>query len=227
MEINFNRRRILAAGSAAALLALPGCASVPGFSLTEAIRRLMTLSSQTAFASLLQPGGFYDSQVARIDLPPQLGGSGSGNLLSAVLSSGAFRDSLQKQVNRAAEKGAERAAPLVADIVRNISIADAAALVRGGPQAATGYLRRNMGRGLVDAMVPGIGDGLRQFDNGIISRALGLASGIDIAGLARDVSDRADTAIWSAIGAQEANIRANPQSTRDPLLIGVFGTGIL
>ena len=227
MDYCFDRRRVIMAGSAAALLALPGCASLPGVSLTEAIRRLLTLSSQTAFASLLQPGGFYDSQVARIDLPPQLGGAGGGNLLSAVLSSAAFRDSLQRQVNRAAEKGAERAAPLVAETVRSISITDAAALVRGGPRAATTYLRERMGGALIEAMLPGIGDGLRLFDDGVISRALSLASGIDIRGLASDLSRRADTAIWNAIGAEEANIRANPRVTRDPLLIGVFGTGIL
>ncbi len=222
-----NRRRLIGAGGALTLLAVPGCASLPGFSLTDAIRRLLTISSQSAFAALLQPGGFYDSQLARIDLPRELGGSGAGSIASAILQSGAFRRSLQKQVNRAAEKGAERAAPLVADAVRNIGIADAAALVRGGPEAATAYLRQNMGRALVDAMVPGIGEGLRLFDDGIISRALGAATGIDFAGLASDISQRADDAIWKAIGAEEANIRANPRSTNDPLLIGVFGTGVL
>ncbi len=222
-----NRRIVLGAGGAVALLSLPGCASLPGYSLTEAIRRLLTISSQNAFAALLQPGGFYDSQLARIDLPPELGGAGSRSILATVLRSGAFRNSLQRQVNLAAEKGAERAAPLVADAVRNISIADAAALIRGGPQAATSYLRGTMGRALVDAMLPGIGEGLRLFDDGIISRALSVASGIDFTGLVRDISARADNAIWDAIGAQEANVRANPRSTNDPLLIGVFGTGII
>jgi len=227
MTNQMNRRMILGAGGAAAILALPGCASLPGFSLTEAIRRLLTISSQNAFAALLQPGGFYDSQIARIDLPPQLGGSGSRDILSAILSSGAFRRELQQQVNRAAEKGAERAAPLVGDAVRNISIADAAALVRGGPQAATGYLRQNMGNALIDAMVPGLSDGLRIFDNGIISRALGAATGIDITGLTSDLSVRVNDSIWNSIGAEESNIRANPRQTNDPLLISVFGTGIL
>jgi hypothetical protein len=38
------RRHILLSGAALATLALPGCQSLPGFSLTEAIRRLLTLS---------------------------------------------------------------------------------------------------------------------------------------------------------------------------------------
>lgn len=221
------RRFVLGGIGASAVLTLPGCAGIPGFGLTDAIRRLLTISSQNAFASLLQPGGFYDSQIARIELPPQLGGSGGRDIVSTILTSGSFRRELQQQVNRAAEKGAERAAPLVADTIRNISITDAAALVSGGPQAATGYLRDRMGRSLVESMLPGVSEGLRLFDDGIVSRALGAATGIDFQGLASDLSFKADNAIWSSIGAEEANIRANPRQTNDPVLIGVFGGGLI
>ena len=171
MEMQLNRRHVLFAGVAGAALTLPGCASLPGFSLTDAIRRILTLSSQNAFAMLLQPNGFYDSQVARIALPDRLGGSGSSGILAAILQSRGFRDKLQLQLNRAAEKGAERAAPLVAEAVRNVSIEDAAAIVRGGPQAATGFLRGKMGTALVDAMLPGVSEGLRLFDDQTISKA--------------------------------------------------------
>jgi hypothetical protein len=41
--------------------------------------------------------------------------------------------------------------------------------------------------------------------------------------LAQDITKKADDAIWAAIGLEESNIRANPQATNDPLLIGVFG----
>jgi len=139
MTVHTNRRHILLSGAALATLMLPGCQSMPAFSLTEAIRRLLTVASQNAFALLLQPGGFYDSSVARISLPDRLGGERGTGILSVVLQSRQFRDRLQRQLNRAAEKGAERAAPLVADAVRNLSIEDAASLVRGGPQAATAF----------------------------------------------------------------------------------------
>ncbi len=217
------RRQILLSGAALATLALPGCQSLPGFSLTEAIRRLLGLASQNAFALLLQPGGFYDSSVARIALPERFGGGGT--ILSAVLQSRTFRDRLQRQLNRAAEKGAERAAPLVADAVRNVSIEDAAYIVRGGPQAATAFLRGKMGVALVEAMLPGISDGLRLFDDQIISQAVRSVTGFDIPALASDITRKADDAIWAAIGLEESNIRADPQRTNDPLLIGVFGFG--
>lgn len=223
METHIGRRYLLLAGMAGTALMLPGCASMPGFSLTEAIRRLLRLSSQNAFAVLLQPGGFYDSNVARIALPERFGGGRSTNILSIILQSATFRDRLQRQLNRAAEKGAERAAPLVADAVRNVSIEDAAAIVRGGPQAASSFLRGKMGAALVDAMLPGISEGLRLFDDQVIGKAVQSVSGFDIAALASDINRKADEAIWSAIGQEEANIRSNPQATNDPVLIGVFG----
>lgn len=223
MTTMINRRTMLLAGGATALLALNGCQSMPGLSLTEAIRRLLTLSSQNAFALLLQPGGFYDSSVARIALPDRFGGQTGTNIASVILQSKAFRDRLQRQLNRAAEKGAERAAPLVADAVRSVSIEAAEQIVRGGPQAATAFLRGKMGPALLDAMVPGVSEGLRLFDDQVIGKAVQSVTGFDIAALAQDITQKADDAIWAAIGLEEANIRANPQATNDPLLIGVFG----
>lgn len=223
MTISLDRRRLVIAGCAGALLALPGCQSLPGISLSEAIRRLLTLSSQSAFAQLLQPGGFYDSQVARIALPERLGGSGGTGILSALLQSRTFRDKLQRQLNRAAEKGAERAAPLIAEAIRTVTIEDAASIIRGDAQAASRFLRGKMGPAILDAMLPGISDGLALFDDQTISRAVQSVTGFDIGALARDISEKANNAIWAAIGAQEASIRANPQGTNDPLLIGIFG----
>jgi hypothetical protein len=223
MNISMDRRHLLLGSMASTALLLPGCASLPGFSLTDAIRRLLTLSSQNAFALLLQPGGFYDSNVARIALPDQFGGGRSTGILSVVLQSRTFRDRLQRQLNRAAEKGAERAAPLVADAVRSVSIEAANDIIRGGPQAATGFLRGKMGSALVNAMLPGISDGLRLFDDQVIGKAVQSVTGFNVAALASDINRKADDAIWAAIGLEESNIRANPQKTGDPVLIGVFG----
>lgn len=217
------RRQILLSGAAFATLALHGCQSFPAFSLTEAIRRLLAVASQNAFALLLQPGGFYDSSIARISLPERFGGDRGSGILSVVLQSRTFRDRLQIQLNRAAEKGAERAAPLVAEAVRNLSIEDAAALVRGGPQAATAFLRGKMGTALLDSMLPGISDGLRLFDDQVISQAVRSVAGFDIAALASEITRKADDSIWAAIGLEESRIRADPRRTNDPLLIGVFG----
>ena len=221
----YHRRSVLGLGAAAGLLALPGCSSLPGMSLTEAVKRLLTVSSQNAFAQLLQPNGFFDSQVARLSVPDSLGGSRATNIASVLLRSKPIQDRLLRQVNRAAENGAELAAPIVAETIRNMSIADAAAILNGGPRAATSLLQGQLGNTLVERMLPGVGSGLRLFDNEIINLVLSQATNVDFGSISRDVTTKVNDAIYRAIGAQEESIRANPRATNDPLLIAVLGAG--
>lgn len=221
--MKLNRREMLSSGAVASLVILSGCSSLPGFSLTEAIKRLLTLSSQNAFAELLEPNGFFDSQIARISVPDSLGGARAASIASALLRSKPIQDRLLKQVNRAAESGAELAAPIIAEAIRGMSIADAAAIINGGDQAATLLLKDQLGPTLANRMLPAIGHGLKLFDNEIINLVLSQATNVDFSTIRGDVTDRVSDAIYRAIGAQEAAIRANPESTNDPLLIGVFG----
>lgn len=219
-----SRRTLIGAGSVLPLLALPGCTTgLGGFGFEEAIRRLLTISSQRAFASLLEENGFFENDVARIALPPQLGGAGATSALAALLRTSAVQNQLLQIVNKAAANAAERAAPLVLDSIRTMSIVDAVSIVRGGSTAATAYLQRSMGTAIFDAMLPGVGNALRLFDGGVLSQALRVATGIDFSGLQQDVARKASDGIYRAIGREEAAIRANPSATGDPVLRGVFG----
>jgi hypothetical protein len=224
LVMEFDRRSLLIASALVPVVALPGCAG-GGISLVEAIRRLLSISSQRAFASLLRENGFYDDAIARIDLPNALGGGRFTGILAAALRSGPVRERMLRQVNRAAEKGAEIAAPMVADAIRTISIADALGIIRGGGSTATDLLKGQMGSALLTAMVPGIDNGLKLFDSQIVNEALRMATGINFAGLRDDVSQKASDAIYRAIAREEIAIRADPRSTNDPLLSTVFGIG--
>jgi hypothetical protein len=106
-----------------------------------------------------------------------------------------------------------------------IGFENAIALVRGGPDAASGYLRQEVGTALLDAVVPELGDAIRLSRDPLIGEALGALTGVDVAGVADRLGREVDNAIWGEIAREEAAIRADPQSTRDPLLIGVFGVG--
>ena len=219
-----NRRMLIATAALAPLLALPGCATMNGggFDLVGAIRRLLGLSAQRAFASLLQENGFFDSQIARISLPDALGGAAGNALLTAVLRSEAFRSRLTRQVNRAAENGAALAAPIVTEAIQTMNMGDVLGVVRGGPTAATAILQNALGPRLVETMLPGIGQGLKLLDSGVVTETLRLVSGIDFAGLRDDISRKASDGIYRAIGREETAIRANPAATGDPLITAVF-----
>ena len=224
MATTLERRGFLAgigAAGAVSLVALTGCAGGFGqFSFVDAVRRLLTLSSFSAIDRLAAPGGFYDNQIARLDLPQVFGSR--GGVLANILTGVVFRDRLQRQLNHFAEDGARRAAPVVADTIRTVGIANAVALIRGGPTAATGFLRDAMAGRLVDVMFPAIGDAMRVANDPVVGQALSAISGVDVGGIARDLSVQADNVIWGEMGREESAIRADPRRTNDPLLIAAL-----
>lgn len=217
-----NRRGLLAGGGVlAGLLLVGGCTTVGGraaFSYDDAVRRLLELSTQRAFARLTAPDGFWDSSVARINLPVLFGKRGS--VMEGILKSPAFRERLQHRLNIIAEDGARAAAPLVADTVRTIGIQNAAALVTGDPTAATSFLRAEMGPALVNAMIPELNRLMQVADDPLVGQALSALAGVDLSDAAHALALNADNAIWYEIGAEEAELRKNPSS--DPALARVF-----
>ena len=219
-----SRRTFIAASLAAtAVFALPGCATTGSYSYTEAIRRLLLLSSENAFARMTAPGGYWDQQVAQIGLN-QLFGS-RGNVLANILTSTLFKSRLEDVAAGIAVDASYRAAPIVVDAVRTIGWANAIDLIRGGPTAASGFLRQEMGTALIDAMVPGVGDALRVAQDPLIGQLVAGLTGVDIGGMATTFATEVDDAIWGEIAREESSIRADPAATRDPVLIGVFGPG--
>ena len=205
-----------------AMLALPSCAGLPGFSMVDAVQRILFLSSERAFARMLQPDGFWDEQVRQIGLENLLGAR--GGVLANILTSGLFKNRLADAFGDIAYEGADRAAPMVTDAVRTIGIQNAIDLVRGGPTAATNFLRGSMGRSLIEAMVPELGTAMRVASDPLVGQALAALTGVDIPQISGRVAARIDDTIWREIGAEEAEIRRDPAATRDPLIIGAFGT---
>lgn len=218
-----SRRSLLAgAAGAGALLLLPGCASIGGgFSLEEAVRRMLLLATENAFARLTAPGGFWDEQVARIGLGTMLGTR--GDVLSRILSSALVKDQLEERFAAFAIEASYRAAPVVTDAVRVIGIRNAIDLVRGGQTAASAYLRQEVGTALLDAVVPELGDAIRVSRDPLVGQALGALTGVDVPGIATRLGRAVDDAVWGEIGREEAAIRADPARTRDPAIIAVFG----
>jgi hypothetical protein len=216
------RRAFIGGTVAGAAMLATGCATTGyGYSFDEAIRRLLLLSSERAFARLTAPGGYWDQQVATLDFGDVFGAR--GNVLAAILTSGLFKSRLVDAFADVAIRGAERAAPIVADAVRVVGFAAAEALVRGGPTAATAFLRNELDGTLVEAMVPELGQAIRVARDPVISDAIARLSGIDVTGVATRFSATVNDAIWTEMGIEETAIRRDPRATRDPLLIGVFG----
>lgn len=208
---------ILALGAAT----LPGCAAVQTASMTDAVRKLLTLASQNAFDRLTAPGGFYDDRLSRIELPQQL--RGGGGKLTDFLTSAVFKEKLEKGFAKIARRGAALAAPRVVEAIRTASIPDAQAVIRSGPTGATQFLRQAMGGSLIEVMVPELGEAMRVADDPLVAQAIASLTGLDNAGgLARTLAGQVDERIWEAIGREEQSMRAHPETIKDPVLRHLF-----
>ncbi len=220
----FDRRMMLRGSGVGALaLALPACASLPGLSMSEVIRRLLLQASENAFARLTAPNGYWDQQVGQLGLAQLLGGR--GDLLTRVLSSSLFKDRLEDAFADIAIAGSNRAAPIVTEAVGVIGLANAIELVRGGPRAATTALRGELGGRLIEEMVPELGDAIRIASDPLVAELIDAATDTEASAIIQGLAGNIDDAIWDEIGVEEAAIRADPRATNDPLLIGVFGAG--
>jgi len=222
INLSVNRRKMLGGMMVGgAVLVLPACTTTGQWSLVDAIRNLLMLSSSRAFARLTENGGYWDRNVSQLGLEGFLGNR--GGVLANILTSTLFKNRLERAFAGVAYDASERAAPLVADAVRVIGVDNAIAVVRGGPTAATGFLRQNMGNALVEAMVPEVGQALRLAQEPLVGQLLSALTGVDVAGVATSFSGRVNDVIWNEIGTEESAIRADPLATNDPLLIGVSG----
>ncbi len=179
------------------------------WSYVDAVRRLLERATNNAFARLTAPDGFWDSAVARIDMPVLFGKR--AGIIQGILSSAAFREKLQHKLNKLAEEGARRAAPVVADAVRTIGIENAAAIIKGGPTAATTLLRDRMGPALVNAMIPALGDAMRIANDPILNQAISALAGVQPRRCRPCPGDRGGQRhLVHEIGAAEADIREHP-----------------
>src|SRR5215207_5936719 len=149
-----HRREFLVGAVAVGVMAaLPGAAlaqvQATGDAASDAVRRLMVLSTQTALSRLGQPNGFLNSVVARFGLPVLFT---KGAVAGGPLSQPAFRQQIIQRLNQFAEAGARGAVPAMAEASRKLPIPDASAILRGRPTSATSALRLAMGSGLVNAL---------------------------------------------------------------------------
>ena len=218
--LHLTRRSLLRdAGLAMPLLFLPGCATTGlGGGVPEGLRRLLDISSTRALTRLVAQDGFLNDPEARIGLPARTDDR-SAAVLGALLRSAPVQREMTLAINRAAGEAADRAAPIVYDSIRSLTFSDALGIARGGPTAATSYLERSIGDRIIEAMLPEVGVAMRQFGgNSVLGPVLGAATGIDIVGIQRNVTEQAARGLWRAIGREEAAIRANPASAGDRLV---------
>jgi len=186
--------------------------------------------------SLNKPGAFFQNDVRKILLPPEVRDLASKIRGNAVLNAaiGGQLDKGVKAMNEGAENAMGKAMPIFKDAVINMSFADAMGILRGGNGAATRYLKNTTSEALHQAFKPVIQQALNdvkitEYWNPII-REINKPLNKTLLGIKQDinpdlnayVTEKANNALFQEIEQQENAIRSNPVERGTALLKKVF-----
>jgi len=216
-------------GAAGTAIGGKGSSSVSGLSTAEmdgGLKEALAVGAERAIAGLGSNGGFLNDAAVRIPLPGSLKKT-EGTL--RMLGQGKTVDEFLETVNRAAEQAVPKAAPIVGDAIRGMSIADAQKILGGPDDAATRYFRDKTSASLGEAMMPIVRNAT---NNAGVTRAY--KSMLDKAGPAAAMAGNLDVdqyvtektldGLFLKLAEQEKSIRNNPAARSTDLLKKVFGS---
>jgi hypothetical protein len=192
-----------------------------------------------ASEKLGKTGGFSASEIYRIALPKEAEPI-TKNIALVPGGQKLLNDAITR-INRAAERASGKAAPIFTEAISQMSIADAAGILKGRSGTATEYLDQKTRAKLKAAFAPDIKEALNER---LIAGASAkeswdtLANGYNkaansLAGKAAKLSpvqtdledyvlDKALSAIFSEIAVKEKEIRENPLQSASDLVRKVF-----
>lgn len=206
-------------------LAVTGLPQTAGAqSLGAPITHTLGNASDAALDKLAQPGAFYADEAVRILLPGPL--KKASGLMKLTDQAGLTSD-LTKSLNDAAGLAAKEAKPIFRSAIDKMTLQDGIS-VASKKDGATRYLQQSAGGDLRTKVRPLIVSALTEVGAYNQVEKLGGSGGglLSSAGLSRDgltdsVTDQTLSGIFKYMGAEEANLRANPLAAGKKLLKGL------
>jgi len=206
---------------------LPASTSVTQTEAAQAIREALDQGVGRGIGLLNKEDGFFGNQAYKLFLPPDA--QKIENTLRQI-GMGSLVDRAILQINRAAEDAVGYARPIFVDAIKQMTIADAIAIIKGPKDAATGYFRDKTTDKLVAAFSPIIKGSLDKFNatkyySDIINTYNNFPTTLNKLNpdLPSYVVNKAVSALFDQIAQEEANIRANPVARSTEILKKVFG----
>jgi hypothetical protein len=192
------------------------------------LHEALAQGTSKAINQLGRNDGFWKDVAVRIPLPEPI--SGMEKTLRQF-GQGARVDEFHLTLNRAAERATPQVADIFSNAVRQMSVADARAILQGPQDAATRYFQRTASDTLRQKILPIVQNatasvGVTQSYKQLTAQAgpyLQLA-GRSTPDLDTFVTDRALDGLFTTIAVEEARIRQNPAARGTELLRRVFGS---
>jgi hypothetical protein len=190
------------------------------------LKDALAVGAERAIKGLGKAGGFLHDQAVRIPLPGPLA-KAEGAL--RMLGQGKLVDEFAATLNTAAEQAVPKAAPIVGNAIRDMSVADAKSLVTGPDDAATRYFKTKTAGPLASAFLPivksttdgaGVTSAFKKLTSkaGPVAGQLGSSADID-----RYITEKTLDGLFVKLAAEEKSIRQNPAARSTDLLKKVFG----
>lgn len=211
----------------AKVLAGGGDAPLSTETIVAGLKEALRVGTNAAATKTSREGGF--SQNARIFIPTPEEFSKVAKALRTV-GFGKAVDNFELKLNQAAEHASGQAAPVFIDAVREMTFADAKAILQGGDTAATDYFRQRTGDRLRALYAPIVARHMQEVGAVTVYEDL-LRRYTTVVPFAprpkldpeEYVTEKALDGLFALLADEEAKIRQDPAARTTELLRTVFG----
>ncbi len=203
-----------------------GVASLSNSEASGGLKEALTQGVGKAVSALGTANGFFGNKEVKIPLPKSLQKIEKGMKLMGM---GKQSDELILKMNRAAEAAVPEAKKLLVDSIKQMSVADAKAILTGPQDAATQYFKRTTSKQMGEKFLPIV---TKATENVQLAASynkyaeMGSKFGVvkkEDANIEQYVTNKALDGLYLMIAKEEAAIRKDPLGQASSLLKKVFG----
>lgn len=200
--------------------------SLSNADITNGLKEALNVGSKNAGDKAGKVDGFYKNPLIKIPYPSQT--RGMMNTLKNLGMESQVK-AFEKQLNRAAEDAAIKAAPIFLNAVKNMNINDGLVILKGKNDAATQYLKQNTSNELNNQFKPVIASSLQKVDitkywKPLFNRynKLPFVKRVN-PDLEAYVTQKAMEGLFTLVAQEELKIRKDPSARISAILQKVFG----
>ncbi|HEX5026140.1 MAG TPA: DUF4197 domain-containing protein [Agriterribacter sp.] len=192
--------------------------------IAAGLKEALSVGAEKAGKNLSSLDGYFGNAAIKILMPDEA--KKAEEKLRAI-GLGKQVDDAILSMNRAAEDAAKSAAPIFVNAIKQMSIKDAAGILKGGDFAATDYLKDKTTPALTESFRPVIEKSLEKVDatkywNAIFTTYNKFTLKKINPDLSAYVTEKALSGIFYQVGQEEQQIRKDPMARTSDILKKVF-----
>jgi hypothetical protein len=230
LDLGTLKDAIKSSGSSSTSTASTSTGGVDSLSNSEAsggLKEALTQGVGKAVSTLGAADGFFGNKEVKIPLPKSLKKIEKGMKLVGM---GKQSDELVLKMNRAAEAAVPEAKALLVGSIKQMTLADAKAILTGPQDAATQYFKKTTSTQMAEKFLPIVTkatENVKLADSYNKYAAMGSKFGVvkkEDANINQYVTQKALDGLYLMVAKEEAAIRKDPLGQASNLLKKVFGS---